>query len=99
MGRAERILYLLMEVLVVALSATLLLLTLGHVHVGGIENGEVIYRHREQLTTAPVLIHAHSRSGQEQENGQENDSKPIHAAKIIIPEESHKLFCHFLHEK
>lgn len=69
MGRTKRIMNLLVKVLVMALPTAISRLTIGHIHVCGLKNGEIIDRDSNQLTTAKVLIHAHSRSRQEQEDG------------------------------
>ena len=69
MGRTKRIMNLLVKVLVMALPTAISRLTIGHIHACGLKNGEIIDRDSNQLTTAKVLIHAHSRSRQEQEDG------------------------------
>lgn len=51
---------LLVKVLVMALPTAISRLTTGHIHVGGLKNREIIDRDSNQLTTAKVLIHAHS---------------------------------------
>ena len=69
MGRTKRIMNLLVKVLVMALPTAISRLTTAHIHACGLKNGEIIDRDSNQLTTAKVLIHAHSRSRQEQEDG------------------------------
>lgn len=60
MGRTKRIMNLLVKVLVMALPTAISRLTTGHIHACGLKNREIIDRDSNQLTTAKVLIHAHS---------------------------------------
>lgn len=84
LNRTVGIMNLLMKVLVMTMPTAFGSLTLGHIHSWRLMNCKIIYRDRDQLTTTIVLIHAHSRSRQEKEYGQDDDLKSFHVAKIVI---------------